>query len=325
MIDWSRERVVVTGGAGFIGSHLVDALVGRGTKEVVVVDNFCRGGWMNIGPAMKSGRVKVRQLNLTNQKPAIWPGTIVFHLAARITNIEANQKDHLGMMQANLAINNSITEAVQAGAKLYIPISTVCVYPHDAPVPTPENAGDACYPEPTNEGYGIAKWVQEKQAQFLHDELGIPAVVPRFSNAIGLRDYYDWQSSHVVPALIRKAHEHEEIVVWGTGQQTRSFIDAKDIAKALIMLAEMPEAHDGRPVNIGHDREISMAELVFLILKLADLDVPVRFDTSKPDGHKRRAVDNSRLKRLIGWAPDTPLEDTIAAMIDEYRTGRAHV
>lgn len=327
MIDWTQERVIVTGGAGFIGSHLVDALVERDVKQVTVIDNMCRGCWGNITKAMKSGRVQLRQYNLRNEKFAIWSAdTIIFHLAARITNIEANQRDHLGMLQDNLLINTGITNGVRkAKPKLYIPISTVCVYPHDAPVPTPEWAGDACHPEPTNEGYGVAKWVQEKQAQFLHDELTIPTVVPRFSNAIGLRDYYDWESSHVVPALIRKAHEHDEIVVWGTGQQTRSFVDARDIAKALILLAETPEAHDGRPVNIGHDREVSIAELVFLILKLADIDKPVRFDTAKPDGHARRAVDNSRLKSLIGWAPDMPLEDSLADMIAEYQAGRAHL
>jgi len=324
-MGWDRQKVVVTGGAGFIGSHLVELLVNRGAG-VIVIDDFSRGRIENLERVRWA--TGVAATDLTRDFPNnIQGGDIVFHLAAKVTNIQANQQDHLGMLLQNLHINTHVTDLVMhRKPKLFVAASTVCVYPHDAPVPTPESAGWPLHPEPTNEGYGIAKGVLEKQAQYLHDEHGIPTLVVRFSNAIGERDYYDWESSHVVPALIRKAHEHDEIIVWGTGAQSRVFIDARDIAKALVMLAENPAAHDARPINIGHEREITIAELVHLILdKCGCPDKPVRFDTSYPDGHKRRGVDNTRLRSLIGWVPDTPLEDTIERMVAEYRAGRARL
>lgn len=335
MIDWKGQRVVVTGGAGFIGSHLVDILVERGA-HVIVVDDLRRGHFSNIArhDIMRSTGVPghgavwfVDWSTETYFRATRARDTIVFHLAATVTNIRENMGAHLHMLQENLDTNTSIINAVmRGGIKLLVATSTVCVYPHDAPTPTPESAAWPLHPEETNEGYGLAKGILEKQAEFLCREYRVPTVVTRFSNAIGLRDYYDWGSSHVVPAMIRKAHENDVVEVWGTGEQTRVFIDARDLAYALVRLAETPEAHDAQPVNIGHETEISIGDLVFKILDLCGkIDKGVVFDPSQPDGHKRRAVDNSRLRSLIGWVPDRPLEETLADMIEEFRSGNAHL
>lgn len=322
MIDWEQTRTVVTGGAGFIGSHLVDALLARDAKQVIVIDNFSRGHWENL--PTEDIRLQVLNFDLSKHAPLLPEGAVVFHLAARVTNIQANQRDHLGMFLDNMAVNQSMARAVvEAKPMLYVAVSTVCVYPHEVSNPTHESEGYPFHPEPTNEGYGFAKAMQEKMGEYLHKEHGIPVIVPRFSNAIGPRDYYDWESSHVVPALIRKAYTYQQVVVWGSGRQSRVFVDARDIAKTLILLAENPEAADAKPINIGHDREVSIAALVTQILELTGQRKPVIFEREKPDGHARRLVDTSRLYRLIRWLPDTPLETTLADMIDEYRRGKA--
>jgi GDP-L-fucose synthase len=266
------------------------------------------------------------QENLMDGIPSLWQGNcVVFHLAARVTNIQANMKDHLGMLQDNLRINADVIEAMRLyPPKVAVLCSTVCVYPHDAPVPTPESAAFPFHPEDTNEGYGLGKCILEKQGEYLCKELHIPTVVTRFSNAIGLRDYYDTQSSHVVPALIRRIMKGEDpLMVWGSGRQTRVFVDARDLACALVDLAETEKAQDARPINIGHKYEIDIGSLALLIAKICGKNPSIVFDTSFPDGHARRAVDNSRLRSLIGWVPDRPLESTIREMVAEYKAGKA--
>jgi len=313
---------IVTGGAGFIGSHLVDALVARG-ERVRVVDNFSRGSMANIVDAMKTGLVTISKVNLENYGLPCRSDDIVWHLAAKVTNIEQNRKGHYEMLRANLNLNYNVIESVRKNRpRLFVYASTACIYPEDAPVPTPESAGTICNPEPTNHGYGVAKWVGEQMVRHLNMEHNVPCVIVRFFNAIGKRDYYD-ESAHVVPALIRRVMEGENpVTVWGSGQQTRVFVDARDIATALVKLYDhMLKAKYTEPpvVNIGHPREISVAELVQMIVGLCGKDVGYVFDTLKPDGHPRRAADVSKLFSLIGWVPNMPLEDTIRDMIAEYK------
>lgn len=311
---------VVTGGAGFIGSHLVDALV-TGGEQVKVIDNFSRGTMQNLAGAMQAGRVQIAQVNLERNGFAFRPDDIIWHLAAKVAGIEYNRQNQYDMLRSNLAITHNTLESVRKfPPKLLVYASTACVYPADAPVPTPESAADICNPEPTNHGYAVAKWVGEQMVKHLTMEHNVPCVIVRFFNSFGQRDYYDKESSHVVPALIRRVMEGENpITVWGTGRQTRVFVDARDIAKALILLKDVPEAHNAQPINIGHEKEVSIAQLVDTIVRLSGKDVGYEFDTTKPDGHKRRAADCTLLRRLIGWVPDTPLEATIGRMIEDYQ------
>jgi GDP-L-fucose synthase len=327
MIDWSVTPAIVTGGAGFIGSHVVDELISRGCTRVFVFDDLRRGHLENLDWARQHGDVVMCYEDLADGVPYHWYGNCaVFHMAARVTNIQSNQRDHLGMLQDNLAVNLNVIEAMMIDRpRVAVLCSTVCVYPHDAPVPTPEAAAWPLHPEETNEGYGLAKGILEKQAEFLHREHHIPTVVTRFSNAIGKRDYYDPDSSHVIPALIRRIAEGEDpLRVWGSGKQTRVFVDAIDLAVALVSLAETPAAWDAQPVNIGHKREVSIAEVARLVAKACGKpDLAIEFDTSHPDGHARRAVDNSRLQELVGWVPAYPLEESIEDMVAEYAAGES--
>lgn len=322
-MDWTKERVTVTGGAGFIGSHLCDALIAKDVGELIILDDFSRGTVDNI-MAARMGGATIRSHNLESTPPAIWHGGIVFHLAAKVTGIEYNRTHQLEMMQRNLMINWNVTESIRrARPKLYVFVSTACVYPHDADVPTGEDWGRVCDPEPTNFGYGVAKWVGEQQARFLWYEHDIPTLIVRFFNAFGPRDYYDKETSHVAPALIRRFVEGDDPVeVWGTGTQTRALVDARDIAKALVMLAECSDVVGAGPVNIGHQREIAIWELAEMIRDQLGSKQGIVYDASKPDGYPRRAADTTKLKRLIGWVPDTPAEDTIREMIWEFMEAR---
>ena len=316
----SGKKVYVLGGAGFIGSHLVERLL-QGGARVTVVDNLVRGSLDKLDSV--SGHYSFQNIDLEHTVPDLSDADVVYNLAAKISNIRYNMGHHLDMMQRNLGINWNVAEAI-AHAKhlqLYAMVSTVCVYPHDAPVPTTEAAGAVCNPEPTNFGYGIAKWVAEQQAKFLHDECGVPTLIVRFANAFGLRDYYDDESSHVVPALIKRILSGEDpLVIWGTGNQTRSLIDARDIADALFRLGECEDAHNAQAVNIGHDREVSIKEMARLIMQIVDVYPEMQFDLTQPDGHSRRAFDTTRLKSLIHWEPEIPFAQTVREMIVEYQS-----
>jgi len=316
---WQDKRVVVTGGAGFIGSHLVDLLRSK-RANVSIVDDLSRG--KNV-----SGRLD--NVDLRYSEPVFPYGSIVFHLAAKVTGIHYNRDHNFDMMQQNLAINWNVSEAVRKSRPaLYVCVSTACVYPHNAPVPTPESAGDIGDPEPTNFGYGVAKWVSEQQAKYIYREYEIPTMIVRFFNAFGPRDYYDNETSHVAPALIKRVHELEEgepLAVWGTGLQSRALVDARDIANALLMLAENKDAHNGEAVNIGHEQEITINGLASMIMNLSGKSADIVNDRSMPDGYPRRAADTTKLRSLIGWVPDMPIETTLRDMIAEFQAGRANL
>ena len=322
------KKIGITGGSGFIGSHLVDALVRLGAN-VYVVDNLSRGRHLNEAAA-------IWVVDLEEKCPLFTDFDIVFHLAAKVTGIEYNRHHHYEMYMKNQVINMNVVDAVrQSRPGLFVNVSTACVYPHDAPVPTPESAGLVGNPEPTNWGYGLAKWNGEQMTRMMHKEFGTPSMNVRFFNALGPRDYYDESSSHVAPALIRRVLEGDNpVVVWGSGEQTRALVDARDIVKALIKLAEWA-TEEGRDyekyktpltVNIGHHREVSIKELVHTIVEVAGKEVgtgegqvKLMFDRRKPDGYARRAADTTKLWELIGWVPDTPLKTTLTDMVADYR------
>ena len=310
---------IVTGGAGFIGSHLVDGLCEAG-EIVRVLDNFERGSLFNLQKAIRTGKMHFHNVDLSKERIPLSRLDVVWHLAAKVTGIEYNRFNQYDMLATNLAINYNVIESVRRQQpRLFVYVSTACVYPHDAPVPTPESAGDIGNPEPTNHGYGVAKWVGEQMVKHLTREHNVPCVIVRFFNAFGNRDHYDEGSSHVAPALIRRVMDGEDpVVVWGTGNQTRALVDAEDIAKALVLLSATEQAY-GQIVNIGHEREVSIRELAETIVRLSGRGVELQFDTSKPDGYPRRAADTTLLRELVGWVPDTPLETTLEKMLADYQ------
>ena len=316
-------NITCTGGAGFIGSHLVDRLLAA-DHTVAIFDNMGRG--QNL-PA--PGQWTLCQQNLLRpwyDWQYAMRGDVVFHLAAKVTGIEFNRFHHYDMQHTNEMINLNVMEAVRRARpmpKLFIFTSTACIYSPDAPVPTPESAGEIGDPEKSNWGYGVAKWSGEQLAKSLCREYGIATIIVRFWNAFGPRDHYDDESSHVAPALIKRVLDGENpVVVWGSGEQTRALVDARDIATALVKLMDWGIEHapiEPVIVNIGHEREVSIRELAETIVRLSGKAPVLRFDTTKPDGYPRRAADTTRLRQMIGWVPDMPLEQTLRDMIYEYQ------
>ncbi|MDH4207411.1 MAG: NAD-dependent epimerase/dehydratase family protein [Anaerolineae bacterium] len=320
MSFWDKKRVLVTGGAGFIGSHLVELLVEQ-QADVHVVDNLERGRLENLQSCCDD--ITFIQGDLRD--PAICREVtgkqdVVMNLAAKVTGIEYNRYHHGDMFTSNVLISTNVLEAARLnGVKRYLAVSTACIYPHDATVPTPESEGARGLPEPTNEGYGWAKRMAEQQAIYYAQEYDMEIAIARPFNAYGPRDYFDRATSHVIPALIRRVLEGDDpVVVWGSGNQTRAFVHALDAARGMMLLTEKYPTAD--PVNIGHDSESSMRELLSLILRLTGKRPNVVFDASRPDGYPRRAADVTKLRTVTGgFVPDTPLEEGIAETIQWYR------
>lgn len=317
-------RSIVTGAAGFLASHLVDALIADG-QSVVCIDNMSRGHPENL--SFTTNQIQFCWSDIEKKGIPTFDCDIMWHLAAKVAGIEYNRTHQYEMLRSNLIINyNAIEAAKRIKPGLFVFASSACIYPPDAPVPTPEEAGEIGVFEPANAGYSLSKWVGEQLCKHLATEYKILTVIIRFFNACGPRDHYDKETSHVIPALIRRVMEGENpIKVWGSGRQTRVFVDARDIAKTLLLIEKrLYGNHKGYIIlNVGHDKEISIAELVDLIIRQSGKKCGYEFDTTKPDGSIRRAAEIRKLRNLIGTIPYTPLEATIADMIAEFQEGRS--
>lgn len=323
---WSGKHVLVTGGAGFIGSHVVEKLVKRGAV-VSVLDTLENGQRENLADVQNTVRLIVGSAShLPDALAACQGQDLVMNLAARVGGIEYNRTHQATMMRDNLQIVTSMLEASrQAGIEQFLAVSSACVYPRTCSVPTPESEGFLDEPEPTNGGYGWAKRMSETLARYYAEEFGMKVSVIRPYNVYGPRDHFDPQVSHVIPALIRRVLARENpLTVWGSGQQTRSFIYVEDIAEGIITAVEKHPRPD--PINLGTDAELSIANLVQVILTLSKVDVDIEFDTSKPDGSPRRNSDNRKAQKLLGFTAETPLEEGLQKTIEWYRQHEgAHV
>lgn len=324
MSYWKNRKVLVTGGAGFIGSYLTELLVAEGSR-VTVADDLSRGGRDRIRGLLEKIRLVTADLrNPLDCLKACRGQDTVFNLAAKVTGIEYNRFHMADMFQTNMALQMNVLQAA-ATSKVphFLQVSTACIYPHDAPVPTPESAGEKSSPEPTNEGYGFAKLMGEKMAQYTHRETGMHATIARPFNAYGPRDHFDEATSHVIPALMKRILDGDNPVdVWGSGDQSRAFVHAKDIARGMMLVAEKAPA--ATPVNIGHDGEVTIKQLFALICKTVGMTPEARYDTSKPDGYARRAADTTLLKRLTGFVPSVTLEEGLREMHAWFLTQRKH-
>jgi GDP-L-fucose synthase len=315
---WDKRRVCVTGGAGFVGSYLTEMLVEDGA-EVTVADNLMRGSMERIDSVKDEVRLVESDLGTPEGADAATKDQeIVLNLAAKVTGIEYNRFHHGDMFSSNISINQQVIDAAaRNGVGRFLVVSTACIYPHDARVPTPEAEGDRGTPEPTNEGYGWAKRMAEVLGRYYDAETGMQVAVCRPFNMYGPRDHWDEKTSHVIPALIKRVMDGENpVVVWGSGNQTRAFLHAKDGALGMKLIAE--KATTSYPINIGHDEEISIRRLSETILGVTGISAELQFDTSKPDGYPRRAADVTILREVTGWVPSTPLEDGIKEMVAEY-------
>ena len=319
---WKGKKVTVTGGAGFIGSYLTELLVAEGAW-VTVADNLKRGSKSRIQSVLK--KVRLQTGDLTEYKECLKAckgQDVVLNLAAKVTGIEYNRFNMADMFEHNMRLQMNVLQAAsECKVKRFLQISTACIYPHDAKVPTPETEGGSGTPESTNEGYGFAKLMGEKLAVYYAREKKMSVAIGRPFNAYGPRDHFDEATSHVIPAIMKRVLDGDNpVTIWGTGNQSRCFVHARDVARGMMLIAEKGPV--AQPVNIGHDKEITIKELFEVICKVIGKRPKPHFDTSKPDGYARRASDITLLKKTTGFVPSTSLEDGIREMLEWFRSNK---
>ncbi len=318
MSFWKNKKVVVTGGAGFIGSYLTELLVAEGA-QVTVADNLVRGSKSRIQSVAKKVRLVTGDLFEVNNCVHAFKGQeIVLNLAAKVTGIEYNRFNMADMFECNMKLQmNTLHAAALCKVKRFLQISTACIYPHDAKVPTPESEGTRGAPEPTNEGYGLAKLMGEKLAKYYSVEKKMEVVIGRPFNAYGPRDHFDSATSHVIPAIMKRILDGENpVTIWGTGNQSRVFVHARDLARGMMLLAEKGPVAE--PVNIGHDQEVTIKMLFDVICRVTGRSPQPFYDTSKPDGYARRSADTTLLRKYTGFVPSTSLEDGVREMYEWF-------
>jgi GDP-L-fucose synthase len=299
-------NVLVTGGAGFLGSFLVDRLRARGDDVAVP-----RRSEYDLTAAADTERLFV------DAKPAV-----VFHLAAEVGGIGANRANPGRYWYANLMMGANVLEACRRWRVAKVVLAgTVCSYPKHTPTPFRECDLWDGYPEETNAPYGIAKKTLAVGAQAYRDQYGLDATCLLPANMYGPGDNFDLESSHVVPALIRKMLDSEsEVVLWGDGSPTREFLYVDDAAAAFVLAAERDTGPE--PINVGTGLEISIRDLADTIAELTGFEGSIVWDTSMPNGQPRRCLDTQRAEELLGFRASTPLRAGLERTIAWYRDRR---
>ena len=306
--DLKRERIVVTGGAGFLGSFVVQKLKACGCKKIYV-------------PIIE--KYDLVQMESVKRLYKTYRPDIVIHLAAQVGGIEANRRNPGKFFYDNLMMGAQLIEAGrQAGIKKFVALGTICCYPKHTQVPFREDDLWNGYPEETNAPYGLAKKMLLVQSQAYRQQYGFNSVFLMPVNLYGPGDNFDPRSSHVIPALIRKCisaveKNKKEIIVWGTGKATREFLYVEDAAEAIVLATQKYNKSD--PVNIGMGFEISIKELAWLIAQITGFQGRFVWDTGKPDGQPRRCLDTGRAAREFGFKAKTRFEEGLLRTIQWYR------
>jgi len=305
---WSDKRVVVTGGAGFLGSFLVEHLRAKDCRAVVVP---------------RSKDYDLVEMDAVRRLYADAKPDVVIHLAARVGGIGANQANPGRFFYDNLMMGTQLIElGRQLGIKKFVAIGTICAYPKYAPIPFKEDDLWAGFPEETNAPYGLAKKMMLVQSQAYRQQYGFNSIVLFPVNLYGPRDNFDLETSHVIPALIRKCAEAQqngkpEIVLWGDGTPTREFLYVEDAAEGILLAAE--QYNDSRPLNLGTGEELSIKTLAGIIAAEVGFHGRILWDPTKPNGQPRRCLDISRIKQTIGFQPTHSLRDGLKKTIQWYR------
>jgi len=305
---WSTKRVLITGGAGFLGSFVVEKLRQRGCKDIYV-------------PRRKDYDLvemeAVKRIHKDTQP------NMVIHLAARVGGIGANQANPGKFFYDNLMMGAQLMEVGrQAGVEKFVTISTICAYPKFTPVPFKEEDLWNGYPEETNAPYGLAKKMLLVQSQAYRQQYGFNSIVLFPVNLYGPRDNFDLQTSHVIPALIRKCLEAKRrdasnIEVWGDGSPTREFLYVEDAAEGICLAAERYDSSE--PVNLGSGMEISIKDLVHTIKRMTGFTGEIIWDTTKPNGQPRRSLDTSRAEKHFEFRAKTSFEEGLRRTIEWYK------
>ncbi len=305
---WEDKRVIVTGGAGFLGSYVVEKLKQRGCKHIFVP--------------------LVEDYDLTKEKNIIrlyqgYPCDIVIHLAAVVGGIGANRENPGKFYYDNLVMGAMLMEyARQFKVGKFVALGTICSYPKFTPVPFKEEDLWNGYPEETNAPYGLAKKMMLVQSQAYRAQYGFNSIFLLPLNLYGPRDNFNPKSSHVIPSLIRKFIEvkdkgDNEVVVWGTGKPTRGFLYVEDAAEGILLATE--KYNKSEPVNLGSDLEISIKDLAELISRLTGFKGKINWDRSKPDGQPRRRLDTTRAEKEFGFRVRMDFGEGLNRMIEWYR------
>ncbi len=297
-------RVLVTGGGGFLGSHLVERLRGQGTDPFLA-----RRADYDLTHESDTARL------FDDARPEL-----VFHLAAEVGGIGANRANPGRYWYANLMMGAHVLEQARLrGTGKVVLAGTVCAYPKFATVPFREDELWDGYPEETNAPYGVAKKALLVGAQAYREQYGTNAIFLLPANLYGPRDNFHETNAHVIADLIRKMHEsRDEVVLWGDGTPTREFLYVEDCVDGLLLAAER---YDGaQPVNLGTGKEISIRELAELIAELTGFAGEIRWDTAMPNGQPRRSLDASRARELFGFEARTPLREGLERTIAWYRS-----
>ena len=304
MAFWDNKKILVTGGAGFLGSFLVEKLEEKGVS----------------GENIKIPRSKDTDLRRWENCVEVVKDTdIVIHLAARVGGIGFNRKYPATLFYDNAIMGIQLIEAArQEGVEKFVAIGTVCAYPKFTPVPFKEENLWNGYPEETNAPYGLAKKMLLVQSQAYRQQYGFNSIFLLPVNLYGPRDNFDLESSHVIPALIRKftgavENNKKEVEVWGTGKASREFLYVEDAAEAILLATE--RYNKPEPVNIGAGFEIKIKDLVELIAELTGFDGKIEWDTTKPDGQPRRCLDVSKAKEDFGFKAKTDFREGLKKTI----------
>ncbi|NPV86526.1 MAG: GDP-L-fucose synthase [Anaerolineae bacterium] len=309
---WQGKRVCVTGGAGFLGYHVIRELEKRGATDIFI-------------PTIEEYNL-VRLEDIDRMLETAQPD-VVIHLAASVGGIGANLEHQAEFFYENLMMGvQLIHQSWLHGVKKFVAIGTICAYPKFTPVPFKEEHLWDGYPEETNAPYGLAKKMLLVQSQVYRQQYGFNSIFLLPVNLYGPRDNFNPASSHVIPALIRKCVEAQEsgesqITVWGDGSPTREFLYVEDAARGIVMAAEK---YDGaEPVNLGAGFEISIKDLVGLIARLTGFEGEIVWDKSKPNGQPRRCLDTSRAFQYFGFRAEVPFEEGLRRTVDWYRQNRS--
>jgi GDP-L-fucose synthase len=302
---WSNKKVLITGGRGFLGKHLVAKLKEKGAKQIRIAD--------------------IDKYDLREYKDCLRASRgidVVIHLAAKVGGIGFNREFPADLFDDNILMGTNMMKAARINkVKKYVALGTVCAYPKFTPTPFKEKDLWMGYPEETNAPYGLAKKMQLVQAEAYRQQYGFNAIFLLPVNLYGPGDNFNPKSSHVIPALITKFTEAKKnnkknVVVWGTGKSSREFLYVEDAAEGIIKAAESYNKSD--PVNLGSGLEIKIKDLVAIIKKLSEYKGSVIWDKTKPDGQPKRKLDVSRAAKEFGFRSKTTFEEGLKNTIDWY-------
>jgi GDP-L-fucose synthase len=313
MSFWANKKVLVTGGAGFLGFHVVQKLKSRGCENVFVP---------------RSSEYDLVNMDAVKCLYDDANPDIVIHLAARVGGIGANRDNPGKFFYDNLMMGVQLMEGARyVNIKKFVGVGTICAYPKLAPIPFKEEDIWNGFPDETNAPYGLAKRMLLIQSQAYRDQYGFNSIVLFPVNLYGPRDNFNLETSHVIPALIRKCIDGQlsrdrqskgdsSITLWGTGTPTREFLYVDDAAEGILLAAE--HYNKSEPVNLGVNHEISIKELAILIAKLTGFSGEIIWDATKPDGQPRRCVDASKAKREFGFSANTSLREGLEKTISWF-------